>query len=254
MNILIIEDEIQTANVLVEIIKGIKPKSNICGILESIDESVKYLSKPNNKPDIIFMDIQLADGLSFEIFSRVKIKCPVIFCTAYEQYTMQAFKTNGIDYILKPIKDEDVELAFDKIEQLKQSFNSEIDILSKLTEVFKPQKQYKNTILIHFKESIIPLAIENVALFVLNNELTYAYTFDNHKHTVLKSISEIENEINPNQFYRINRQMLLNRKAIKEVQPYFHRKVVVKTSILLNEPIIVSRLKVSDFMSWLEQN
>jgi len=254
MNILIIEDEPQTANVLAEIIKKTNPKAVIVGILESIVESVKYLAKISNQPDIIFMDIQLADGLSFEIFSRVKVKCPVIFCTAYEQYSIQAFKTNGIEYILKPIKEEDVELAFNKIEQLKQSFNSEIDILSKLNEVFKPQKQFKNTILIHFKESIIPIAIENVALFLLNNELTYAHTFDNHKHTVLKPISEIENEINPNQFYRINRQMLLNRKAIKEIQPYFNRKVAIKTNIILNEPIIVSRLKVSSFMSWLEQN
>lgn len=253
MNILIIEDEPRTANVLAAIINKIQPKVNIDAILESVDESVKYLSDQANQPELIFMDIQLADGLSFEIFSRVHVKCPVIFCTAFEQYTLQAFKTNGVEYILKPIKEEDVEAAFDKIEKLKQSFRLDTDIVNKIKRVLSEKKQYKSAILIQIKESFIPLAIENVALFLLNNEITYAYTSDNQKHNVLKTVSEIENEVDPNQFFRINRQMLLNRRAIKEIQPYFHRKVIIKTSLNLTEQIIVSRLKVSDFMKWVEQ-
>ncbi|MFA7421665.1 MAG: LytTR family DNA-binding domain-containing protein [Melioribacteraceae bacterium] len=254
MNILIIEDEPQTANVLAEIIAKIEPKSNIVGILESVEESIEYLSESTSQPDLIFMDIQLADGLSFEIFSKAKVKCPVIFCTAYEQYTMQAFKTNGVEYILKPIKEKDVEEAFKKIEKLQQSFRADTDIINRIKEALSEQKQYKSTILIQLKESFVPLAVENISLFLLNNEMTYAYTFDNQRHAVLKPISEIENEINPDQFYRINRQMLLNRKAIKEIQPYFNRKVIIKTSLNMNEQIIVSRLKVSDFMKWVEQH
>ena len=254
MNILIIEDEPQTANVLAEIIGKVNPNANISGILESIDKSVKYLSGQENKPDLIFMDIQLADGLSFEIFSRIEVKCPVIFCTAFEQYTLQAFKTNGIEYILKPIREEDVEAAFIKIEKLKQSFEPGNDILSSITKIISEKKTYKQSILIQIKDSYIPVAIENIALFSLQNEITYAYTFDNQKYTVIKPVSELEKDVDPGRFFRVNRQMLLNRKAIKEIQPYFNRKVIIKTIPSLGEQIIVSRLKVSEFMQWIEQS
>lgn len=253
MKILIIEDEPQTAGVLAAIIRNIKPEANILTIIESVSQSVKFLSGNNNQPDIIFMDIQLADGLCFEIFSRVEINCPVIFCTAFEQYTLRAFKTNGVEYILKPIKEEDVESAFEKIAKLKESFRPDSEILNTIKGIISEKKQYKNSILIRLKESFIPLPVENIALFTLNNEIIYAHTFDNQKYNVFKTITEIENEINPDQFFRINRQMMLNRKAVKEIQPYFHRKVIVKTGLNLKELLIVSRLKVSDFMQWVEQ-
>lgn len=253
MRILIIEDEPKTADVLKDIITVVQPGTEILAILDSIQKSVDFLSIPENIPDLIFMDIQLADGLSFEIFSRVQFKCPVIFCTAYDQYTLQAFKTNGIEYILKPIKEEDIKAAFLKFENLKQSIKPESEILNVLKNALGQSKSYKTTILVRFKDGYVPILVSNIALFYVDTEIIYAHTLDNQKYAVFKPINDIEEELNPSQFFRINRQVLLNRAAITEIQPYFNRKVIIKTHLKINEQLIVSRLKVTDFMNWIEK-
>jgi two-component system, LytTR family, response regulator LytT len=254
MKILIIEDEPHNAQILSEIIVQLKPDSIIPGILESIEQAVKYLSNQNNTPDLIFADIQLADGLSFEIFTKIKIKCPVIFCTAYDQYTLQAFKTNGIEYILKPVKEEDIEAAFIKYETLKVSLKPDNEIVNLLKQTFGQKESYKSSILVHYKESFIPVAVNKIALFIVENEILYIQTLDNQRYPVFKTMSEIESSIDPSLFFRINRQVLLNKNAIKEVQPYFNRKVIIKTDVRIKEQLIVSRLKVTEFMNWIEQS
>jgi len=254
MKVLIIEDEPHNALTLSEIIVQVKPDSIILEILESIEKAVKYLTNPNNKPDLIFADIQLSDGLSFEIFSKIRIKCPIIFCTAYDQYTLQAFKTNGIEYILKPVKEEDIEAAFNKYETLKESLKPDNEIVTLLKQAFNQKERFKTSILVHFKESFIPIAVNKVALFILDTEIIYIHTFDNQRYPVYKSMAEIESNVDPSVFFRINRQVLLNKNAIKEVQPYFNRKVIIKTAVRTNEQLIVSRLKVTEFMNWIEQS
>jgi two-component system, LytTR family, response regulator LytT len=254
MKVLIIEDEPHNALTLSEIIVQVRPGSIIPEILESIEQAVKYLTNPNIKPDLIFADIQLADGLSFEIFSKIKIKCPVIFCTAFDQYTLQAFKTNGIEYILKPVKEEDVEAAFIKYETLKESLKPDNEIVNLLKQAFNQKESFKTSILVHYKESFIPVAVNRIAFFVVENEILYIQTFDNQRYSVFKSMSEIESSIDPSQFFRINRQVLLNKNAIKEIQPYFNRKVIIKTDVRTKEQLIVSRLKVTEFMNWIEQS
>lgn len=253
MRILIIEDEPHTAKTLSEIIEQIRPDSVVPEILESIEQSVKYLSNENNLPDLIFADIQLADGLSFEIFSEIQLKCPIIFCTAFDHYTLQAFKTNGIEYILKPVKVEDVELAFTKYETLKESLKHDTDIVNLLKKTIHQKKDYKSSILVHFKESFIPIAVDKIAFFIVDNEILYIHTFDNKRYPVFKSMTEIESSVDPSMFFRINRQVLLNKKAIREIQPYFKRRVIIKTDIQTKEQLIVSRLKVTEFLNWTEQ-
>lgn len=254
MNILIIEDEPHTAQILSEIIVQVRPDSIILDTLESIEQSVKYLSNDKNLPDLIFSDIQLADGLSFGIFSKVQLKCPIIFCTAFDQYTLQAFKTNGIEYILKPIKEEDVEVAFTKYETLKESLKPDTEIVNLLKNTFQQKENYKSSILVHIKESFIPIEVSKIAFFIVDTEILYIHTFDNQRYPVFKSMSEIEASITPSLFFRINRQVLLNKKSIKEVQPYFNRKVIIKTDLRIKEQLIVSRLKVTEFMNWIEQS
>jgi len=254
MKVLIIEDEPHNAQTLSEIIVQVRPGSIILELLESIEQAVKYLTNPNNKPDLIFADIQLADGLSFEIFSKIKIKCPVIFCTAFDQYTLQAFKTNGIEYILKPVKEEDVEAAFIKYETLKESLKPDNEIVNLLKQAFNQKESFKTSILVHYKESFIPVAVNRIAFFVVENEILYIQTFDNQRYSVFKSMSEIESSVDPSQFFRSNRQVLLNKNAIKEIQPYFNRKVIIKTDVRTKEQLIVSRLKVTEFMNWIEQS
>jgi DNA-binding LytR/AlgR family response regulator len=254
MKILIIEDEPHNAEVLNEIIVQVKPGAIILEVLESIDQAVKYLSNQNITPDLIFSDIQLADGLSFEIFSKIKVKCPIIFCTAYDQYTLKAFKTNGIEYILKPIKEEDIEAAFIKYETLKESLKPDTNIVTLLKQAFSQKESYKTSILVHYKESFIPIAVKKIAFFAVENEILYIQTFDNQRYPVFKTMSEIEFSVDSSIFFKINRQVLLNKNAIKEVQPYFNRKVIIKTDLKIKEQLIVSRLKVTEFMNWIEQS
>lgn len=254
MKILIIEDEPHNAQILSEIIVQVKPNVIFLEILESIEQAVKYLSNQNNTPDLIFSDIQLADGLSFEIFSKIKIKCPIIFCTAYDQYTLQAFKTNGIAYILKPVKEEDIETAFMKYDTLKESLKSDTEIINLLKQTFRPKEGYKTSILIHYKENFIPIAVNKIAFFLIENEILYIHTFDNQRYPVFKMMSEIDSSVDPSLFFRINRQVLINKNAIKEIQPYFNRKVIIKTDVRIKEQLIVSRLKVTEFLSWIEQS
>jgi len=252
MKILIVEDEPQTANILRDIILELQPQSHIVEMLDSVESVVLFFQQTATQPDLIFMDIQLADGMSFDIFTKVQVKCPVVFCTAYDQYSLQAFKTNGIEYLLKPIKAEDVQAAFDKLETLSKSFKPETAMLELMKGMLTPSKTYRKSLLIQYRDSFIPLNTSDVAVFFVENEILYAYTFDQQKYPLFKPLSEIESNLDPELFFRISRQALINRKAIKEIQPYFNRKVSIKTNVKLPESLVVSRLKVTEFMSWLE--
>jgi two-component system, LytTR family, response regulator LytT len=253
MKILIIEDEPVIAGELKDLITKNHQGAEFLGVLDSIENSVKFLSDAKNEPDVIFMDIQLADGSSFEIFSLITINCPVIFCTAYDQYMLEAFKSNGIEYILKPVTDDDIQKAFNKLEKLRLSFNSESNILAIIKNAFSKPKDYLNSILVHHLGGYIPICVDNIAFFHLTNEIVYAHCYGNKKYSIYKSMEEIESTLNPNHFYRINRQILLNRSCIKEIQPYVNRKVIIKTDLQPTEELVVSRLKVTPFFKWIEQ-
>jgi DNA-binding LytR/AlgR family response regulator len=253
MKILIVEDEPQTAQLLNEIIVQVKPNANVLGITESIHKTLAFLANTADYPDLIFMDIQLADGNSFEIFAHSKVRCPVVFCTAYDQFALQAFKANGIAYLLKPVTEDDVRAAFAKLEALKQMIRPEDELVSILQQVVAAKKKFKTSILVHYRDNFIPLLIANIAAFVLENELIYVYTFDASKYPVSKSLDELEQDVDPADFYRINRQTIINRRTITQIQPYFNRKVIIKPSVKLSEQLIVSRLKVSEFLKWVEQ-
>lgn len=253
MKILIVEDEPQTARMLQSIIHELRPTSQVVGVLDSIESTVDFLSAGRNMPELIFLDIQLADGLSFEIFKQVEVKTPVIFCTAYDQYSLQAFKSNGIDYLLKPVKGEDVKMALDKLEGFRLMMQWDPSLLDLLRQSVHPRKNYRKTLLVQSRENFIPLPISDVAVFFVSDEVLYAYTFANQKHPLFRSLSELEEEIDPADFFRISRQALVSRRAVVEIQPYFNRKVVLKTHVKLPESLVVSRLKVSEFMKWMAE-
>lgn len=253
MKILIVEDEPQTARMLQSIIQELRPASQVMGILDSIESTVGFLSAGKDMPDVIFLDIQLADGLSFEIFKQVEVKTPVIFCTAYDQYALQAFKSNGIEYLLKPVRSDDVKMAFEKLEGFRLLMKWDSSLLDLLRQSIHPQKDYRKSLLVQSRENFIPLQISDVAVFFVYDEVLYAYTFANQKHALFRSLSELEEEVNPADFFRISRQAFVNRKAVVEIQPYFNRKVVVKTIVKLPESLVVSRLKVSEFMKWMAE-
>jgi len=197
------------------------------------------------------MDIMLADGNSFDIFKQIKITAPVVFCTAFDDYILTAFKHNGIDYILKPFQEKDIEVAFAKIKQLKQALAVSEEAIGQLSGLVK-QQALQTSFLTQFRDKIYPVQAKEVALVALENEVVYLYTFDNGKHPIFKTIEEVEGVLEAGKFFRINRQMLINREAVVTIEPYFNRKVIVKAKITPAEKPVVSRLKVTAFLEWVK--
>ena len=243
-NVLIIEDEPSTAELLKELIE-LQNGYRVIETLERVDTAVHYLEKYQQKLDIIFLDIHLADGESFYIFNEIHVQVPVIFCTAYDEYLMEAFKHNGIDYILKPFKQSDIQKALVKFESLKLNFASK--------NQNGQENRAKKSLLVYYREKTIPIAVEQIAVVLISEGITYLYNRNGDSFHISKTMDEMEQSLPIDDFYRVNRQMILNRNAVVEMEPYFNRKVVAKLNINLPEQVIVSRLKVSPFMKWLEQ-
>jgi DNA-binding LytR/AlgR family response regulator len=246
MNVLIAEDEPYTAELLKDIIEE-NSDFLVVEIVESIVDAVDYLMKHQHNLHLLFFDIQLADGLSFEIFSHVDIYTPIVFCTAFDDYSMNAIKNNGIDYILKPFTNEEIHKALSKYQRLVSSIKSELPVIFK-----QETASFQQHFLCQFKERTIIVGLQEIAYFNLENEVTYVHTYENKKYPIFKKLEHVESVINQQQFFRINRQMVVNRKAIQSYEPYFNRRIVLHLSIKTEEKVIVSRLKVSGFKSWLE--
>jgi len=252
MNVLIIEDENKTAAMLKELIES-HPDYLVVNICESIEASVSYLHKNQQKLDLVFMDIQLADGQSFDIFDQIQINIPVIFCTAYDDFMLKAFKNNGIDYILKPFKEEDIQKALAKVGQLKSNFSLNSISISNIKSLFA-KEPFQTSFLVRYKEKMYPIAVADIAMAYLENEVVYLINFKGEKHVIFKTLEQFESAVSPHQFYRINRQTLVNRAIIKEIEPYFNRKAVVRVTIPFPDKLIVSRLKVTSFLEWVENS
>jgi two-component system, LytTR family, response regulator LytT len=252
MKILIVEDEHKTAALLKELIE-LHANYIVVGICDSIESTVNYLLIHQHSLDVIFMDIQLSDGQSFEIFNKISVKLPVIFCTSYDEYTLKAFKNNGIDYILKPFNEKDIHEAILKVEALKGSFVKHAFENLNLTALVAKEKTYQTSFLIRFREKMYPVLVNDIAFIYLENETVFLFNFKGEKHPVFKTLDDIENAISPDQFYRINRQMLINRKAIKDIENYFNQRIVVHLTVATPEKALVSRLKVTPFLSWIEK-
>ena len=236
MNVIIIEDEPLLANALEEKIKRSNPKIKVIAKLESIVEALKYLKK-NELPDLFFSDIELRDGLSFEIFREIKNTIPIIFCTAYNHYALNAFQVYGIDYLLKPFKQVDIDAAINKYKTLVENPTRQ---QPDFQEVIKAIESKKNgtagTILIYRGDKIIPL------------EKNY---ISNERFAVNYSLDKLQNILGFN-FYRVNRSFVINRQAIDYVAQHFARKLVIKPSFNFTTPLLVSKAKASDFLKWLE--
>jgi DNA-binding LytR/AlgR family response regulator len=253
VNVLIVEDELKTAELLKRLIES-NSNYSVVKIIDSVEKTVSYLGKNKDDLDLLFLDIQLADGQSFKIFEQIQLDIPVVFCTAYDEYVLQAFKNNGIDYILKPFEDKEIFNALEKIAKLKDSFSKQsTDIGDKIQALLNEKKSYQKTIIVNVGDKMVPIAIEDILLFHLDNEVVRIYCSDSQKYLVIKRLDDIESILDEKQFFRINRQMIISRKAVKEIEQYFNRKVIVKTTIQIPEKAIVSRLKVSPFLSWLEK-
>ena len=248
MRIVIIEDEKITAKDLEFCIKEVRPNFEVVKILTSVKSALNFF-ETNPSYDLIFSDIQLMDGLSFEIFKKVKIDTPVIFCTAYDEYALNAFDANGIAYILKPFSEETIKAAIEKFEKLTQQKD---DKLSKLLQYMEQSKSPKPKILIYQGEKIIPIDLKDIALIYLKDGLVKLVSFGNQEFIASQTLEELEKIQHPD-FYRANRQYIVSRKAIKNAAKYFNRKLVLHLNISFEEKIIISKEKASNFLAWLTQ-
>lgn len=251
MNVVIVEDELAASDNLSYLLKSIDSSIKVIKVLDSVKCSVDFFSKPQNA-ELVFMDIHLADGVSFEIFDQVPITIPVIFTTAYNQYTLKAFKVNSIDYLLKPLDQDELSDALQQFKEQKTDPNIAEDQIKGLLDLVKEKrKSYKTTFLITHRDQLIPLKTKDIAYFQIDTGVVKATTFDSKSYVIDSKLEELEEELDPNNFYRINRQCILRRDALSRIKQYFNGKLIVEVSPKSSEQIIVSKAKAPDFKSWV---
>lgn len=249
MKALIIEDETAAAINLEALLRKVEPSLQIEAVLESVGESVEWLSS-HPMPDLIFMDIHLADGESFRIFDRVEIDCPIIFTTAYDQYALEAFKVNSIDYLLKPITQNDLQRALDKLHRL--SVTERRSISERVTSLAaEASKASQNVFLIQVRDRIRPLKFDEAAYFYTSDERVTVHTFSGEVLAMDKTLETLSAMLPENDFFRANRQFIVSRRAIRDISVWFGSRLALNLILDTPERIIISKARVPRFKQWL---
>jgi two-component system, LytTR family, response regulator LytT len=250
MKAVIVEDEFVAAQNLQRLISQVADDIQVIAVLQSVEESVEWFNL-NTAPDVLFLDIHLADGSSFSIFEKVKISCPIIFTTAYDEYALKAFEVNSIDYLLKPINMKSLERAVQKLRGLVATKTDNADVITNILAAFKESKKvYKSNFLIPHKDKFIPLAVHKIACFYTENKMVKIITEDNQIFHLDSSLEDVYMQLDPAQFYRANRQYIVSHKAIKDISIWFGSKVSINLYVSVPEKIIVSKARVSEFKAW----
>ncbi len=255
MKIVIIEDELPNSRMLKGMIEKLRPEWIDITVLESVQESVEWFST-HSKPDLIFMDIQLSDGISFSIFEQVEISSLVIFTTAFNKYAIQAFKVSSIDYLLKPIKQEELENAIAKFERAYNIIyknEEKPDYEALFTAITSGKKQYKQRFLIAGAKDYYKVNTSEIAFFYTQNRVTNLVTFDGKEHIIDYTMEKLEEILDPDVFFRANRSYILHIESIKKFENYFGGKLTVALLPLFNIKVEVSRLKASEFKKWFDK-
>jgi len=247
MNVIIIEDEKPAARLLSRKLEKLNISVN--QMLHSVEESLNWFSQ-NPQPDLIFLDIQLSDGLSFEIFEQFPIKSAIIFTTAYDQYALRAFKLNSIDYLLKPIDEKELAEAINKFKERTQNHTA-LDFNWIKSLLVSEQKQYKERFSIKIGQQLKIVTTQEIECFYSENKGTYLHTTENRNYLIDATIEQLESELNPKEFFRVSRKFIIGLKAIKEIQVYSNSRLKIILSTFKEDEIIVSRERVSDFKNWI---
>ena len=250
MTTIIIEDEKPAARLLHRKLQKLNIEVGV--MLHSVEESIEWFSK-NEHPDLIFLDIQLSDGLSFEIFEKTAIKSAIIFTTAYDEYALRAFKLNSIDYLLKPIDEDDLEVAVSKFKARlpkQETLQLDFDQIKKmLSNPF--EKNYKKRFTVKIGQHLKVISTDEIECFFSENKGTYIHTFDNRNYLIESTLEVLEQELDPADFYRVSRKFIIPLKAIKEIVLYSNSRLKVILPSYKEDEVVVSREKVSDFKAWI---
>lgn len=247
MNVIIIEDEKPAARLLSRKLEKLNISVN--QMLHSVEESLKWFSE-NSPPDLIFLDIQLSDGLSFEIFEQFPVKSAIIFTTAYDQYALRAFKLNSIDYLLKPIDEKELTNAVEKFrERVNKKAGLDLQWIKSL--LVSEEKQYKERFSVKVGLQLKIIITPEIECFFSENKGTYIHTTENRNYLIDSTLEQLENELNPKEFFRVSRKFIVALKAIKEIQVYSNSRLKIILNTYKEDEIIVSRERVSDFKNWI---
>lgn len=252
MQILILEDEEQALIRLQKLVTEVVTRANIVGTISSVESAVEWF-QAHAMPDVVFMDIQLADGNSFQLFNKVKITCPVIFTTAYESYALQAFKVNSVDYLLKPIDKAEVKRAIDKLKLLQGSRSMVTDYNEILKSIQQPEKKYKDRFIIKIGDTIKSLNIADVAYFYTENKTNFVLTNEGKRYPVDYNLDQLEEMINPKNFFRINRQFIIGHHAIEEMKAHTRARIIVRLNPPTKLDTVVALDRAHDFRKWLSE-
>lgn len=250
MRVLIVEDEIMAQNSLIRILSQNFPDLNVVGTTTSVKGAVSWLKEPENSADIIFMDVELSDGVCFEIFRQVEVKSKVIMTTAYDSYALKAFEAGSIDYLLKPIEITDLKRAVARCRMSGGNFDYEA--LAKALGMGAAKKDYKEKYIVRFNDRIVPLQTSNIAFVYSEEKNNYLTTFDGERYIIDSSLDVISDELNPSLFFRISRGCIVNTKAIQSIIKQAGGRLLIKSNPPASFEMTVSRSRVDDFLKWLE--
>lgn len=253
MKVIIIEDEQLTAKKLVGLLKELMPDVVVMEVLQSVSESIEWFSN-NQMPDLIFMDIHLADNLSFSIFDSVEITCPIIFTTAYDEYALKAFEVNSIDYLLKPVSRDSLQRALDKLKRFSAAYQPQenAELIRKVADtILRGATSYKSSLLVSVRDKLIPIKVNSIAYIYLEDKNAIAVQFDGTKSRIGGLLDELMKQLDPSQFYRANRQFIISKSAVTDITTWFGNRVVVNLCVSVPERIIVSRTNVQELKKWV---
>jgi DNA-binding LytR/AlgR family response regulator len=257
MKILIVEDEELAIEKLRKTLRAVDAEAEVVGVVSSIQSSVDWLMS-NPAPDVILMDIELSDGQSFEIFNQVQVKSPVIFTTSYDEYAIKAFKVNSIDYLLKPVEEEELKAALEKFNRLQQNYAhrpaTNISVNNLVNEL-KSQLQppgYRNRFLVKHGQQLISVETKEIAYFFAEGRLCYFLTWDKYKYVVDYTIEQLGEMVDPTQYFRVNRAYLIHIKSIQQIHNYFNGKLKLHLRPTVEkDDVIVSRERATEFKEWM---
>ena len=258
MKVLIIEDEELAVKKLRKTLESVDSSAEVVGVADSIRSSVNWLEQ-NPTPDLILMDIELADGQSFEIFDKVEVKSTVIFTTSYDEYALKAFKVNSVDYLLKPIQKEDLQVALNKLKNLKSMYGStngnsnplNVDSLVKELKQKLQPKEFRKRFLVKHAQKLISIEVQDIAYFYSDGRLNFFKTSDNKKYVVDYTMDELEEMLDPDRYFRISRSFYVSIVSIDQIHDYFGNRLLLNLKPVVDKESIVSREKVADFKKWM---
>jgi DNA-binding LytR/AlgR family response regulator len=253
MKALIIEDEPFAQAELGRLLKKVDPSIKVLDCISTVEESIDWFNS-NDEPDIIFMDIQLSDGLSFEIFDKIDIHTPIIFTTAFDEYAIKAFEQHSIDYLLKPIEPKDLKKALSKFEKVKGQMKDSSPVLSdQILDQLRGKQSYKSRFLIKKGDSIRYITVDDIAYFYSSSEITFLVTSDKLKYSIDYTLDVLSNMLDPDQYFRVSRKYIAGISAIEEVRKHFNSRLKLMLIPPTPDEILVSRARVSEFLKWLEK-